>query len=495
MAKQKKDAFASKKTFKERFTENTSAKAFRLGGYSAVSIVVVLVIAVVLNLALAKLPQSATRLDLSADKLAEISEQTKEVLFGLQQDVTVYWVVQDGQEDVTIERLLSHYTDGSRHVRMQKIDPVVNPNFAKQYTEEQLFNNSLIVVSGEGDAARSQYIPYPDIYVTDYETYYQTGEQITEFHGESCLTSAVSYVVSEQLPVMCVLDGHGSVQVDSTLASMIRKQNIEIQTLNLLSAGAVPENCDVLNIFAPETDLSKDEAAAVSAYLKAGGKLLLTTGYIPGKTWEDMPNLAGVMREYGLSVKDGVVYEGDSSHYFQLPQLMLPKIGKHAITAPMETGYYVMYPQPQAITVTDTAGVTVDALLSTSEQGYIKLTPEKMEDIAREAGDEVDSYVVAAAAEHSGGAQMVWFTTPLFTQKQYDETVGGTNTDLFLNAISWMCENEVGNGITIHAKTISNEYLTVPNSAKAIWTVVLVVILPLGVLAVGIYLAVSRRKR
>ncbi len=478
----------AEKTLKERISEATSAKAFRLGGYSAVSVIIVVVIALIINLALGKLPSSITMLDLTTDQLSSISDQTKTVVSQLEKDVTVYWVVQDGSEDAYIEQLLSRYTDLSKHLKVEQRDPVVNPNFASQYTSEQIYNNSLIVVSGE----KSQYISYYDIYVTDYSNYYTTGTTTTEFYGESCVTAAVEYVTSDNLPTMYILDGHGSASMDSTLSNLITKQNIDTAGLNLLTETAVPADCDLLAIYAPETDLSKDEVNIILEYLAAGGKLLLVTSY----TDVAMPNLDNLMSSYGVQKADGVVFESSASNYYQYPYLLLPNINDHTITDPIATGYYVLYPQCHAILATEGAAdtVSVTPLLVTGENAYIKTNISGMTTFEKEEGNEEGCYTVAAAIEDSEtNAQIVWFTSTLFTYSDYDEAVGGTNHDLFLNALSWMCKSE--SSITIHAKTISSEYLTISASTRAILTLVMIVLLPLAFVVVGIYVAISRRKR
>lgn len=486
--KKNQDAFAPKQTLKESFQELTSAKGVRLGGYSAISIIIVLVIAVVLNLAVGKLPSTLTQLDTSKDQLSAISAQTKETVANLNQDITLYWIVQEGSEDPTLELLVSRYTDLSDHIKLVKIDPVVSPNFASQYTTAQIYNNSFIAVCGE----RSQYVSYYDLYVTDYSNYYTTGETSTEFYGESCLTGAVAYVTSETLPKMYLLDGHGSITVPSNIKSMITKQNIETVNLNLLTDGVVPEDCDVLMIFAPQTDLSKEEAAAIGDYLAAGGKMMLVTGYVD----TELKNLNAVMADYGTQLKDGIVFEGSANNYYQYPYLHLPNIESHTITAPIESGYYVMYPEPQAIAQVDAKSgtVAVTPLLTTSSTAYIKTDVASATTYEKSEEDEEGKFMLAAAITDSASdSQIVWFTSTLFCQTTYDEAVGGTNSDLFLNALSWMCQSE--NNITIHAKTISTEYLTVPATSVALLALMMIAVLPIGCIVIGIYVAIGRRKR
>jgi len=89
--------------------------------------------------------------------------------------------------------------------------------------------------------------------------------------------------------------------------------------------------------------------------------------------------------------------------------------------------------------------------------------------------------------------RMVWFPTSQFLVDQINEMVSGANQDLFINSLNWMCERE--NSISISAKNLSQAYLTVPSGSASIFSALLAVVLPLGVLAIGIFVVLKRRKR
>ena len=57
----------------------------------------------------------------------------------------------------------------------------------------------------------------------------------------------------------------------------------------------------------------RDRKEAILAYLQEGGDLILLTD--PAQTGEERPNLEELMAEYGMSSAQGVVVEGDPSHY------------------------------------------------------------------------------------------------------------------------------------------------------------------------------------
>lgn len=87
-----------KTMLRELWGRLSGKKALRVGGYSVLASVIVLAIAVALNVLVNALPSSWTQYDTTSSQVFSISEQTEGVLAALEEDVTVYWVVQTGQE-------------------------------------------------------------------------------------------------------------------------------------------------------------------------------------------------------------------------------------------------------------------------------------------------------------------------------------------------------------------------------------------------------------
>ena len=171
--------------------------AFRGGAYSLVITAIVLAIIIVVNIMVSNLPATLTKYDISSSKLYSITSNTKVVVNRLEQDVTIYWIVQANKEDEIIENLLGKYESLSDHIKVVKKNPDVYPTFAKQYTDETVKNNSLVVVCGE----RYKYISYDDIYIQEPDVYtYSTNNY---FDGEGAITSAIDYVTSGAASAVC----------------------------------------------------------------------------------------------------------------------------------------------------------------------------------------------------------------------------------------------------------------------------------------------------
>ena len=480
---------------KKRFSLKAwlKSRSFRAGGYSTAAIVIVIAIAVAVNLFAGALPSAYTHLDTTAGGLFTLSAQTQQLVSALDTDVTVYWIVQSGAEDDTLKELLDRYDGLSPHLTIEKKDPVVYPNFASQYTSSTLYNNSLIVVSGD----RSQYISYTDIYVTDYMSYYTTGSASTEFAGESTLTSAIDYVTSDNLPKAYVLAGHGESDLPSSLQEDAESEHYMFTSLSLLTEENVPDDADIVVIYAPQSDISETERDTLLAYLAGGGKMLMVLDY----TETAQPNLAAVMAQYGMTLEEGIVLEGDATHHMRGSNYyLLPDIDSHDITDPIKDGgYYILMPVARGLTLDSSlrSGLTVSALLETSSDAYAKLDGYAMTTYDKEDGDLDGPFVLGAAAsettESGEEAQLVVFTSARMFEQVTSSLVAGANDDLFLNALDWMCER--ASAISIRAKSLDTEYLTVPTASASLLSALFIGVLPLSFIIVGAVITITRRKR
>lgn len=200
--------------------------AFQGGSYALAISAIVLALLVVVNVLVSILPTSLTRFDISSSQLYSITSNTKSVVNALEEDVTIYWIVQADEEDPIVENLLDKYDSLSGHISVVKKNPDVYPTFTQQYTDETVTNNSLIVECGD----KSCYISYSDIYL--YETdFYSYGYTSASFDGEGAITSAIDYVVSDELPQLHLLEGHGEAELPQTFQEQLEKDNIETQPL------------------------------------------------------------------------------------------------------------------------------------------------------------------------------------------------------------------------------------------------------------------------
>lgn len=222
-----------------------STRTAKVGGYSVVLALIVLAILVAVNVLFSVLPSKFTQFDISAAQLYSLTSDTKVVATNLGKDVTIYWITQAGQESTVLDKLLDRYQDLSDHITVVKKDPDIYPTFAQQYTDETVVNNSLVVECGD----KSRYISYDDIYQVDTASYYTTGSVSQSFDGEGQITSAIDYVVSDELPKIYLLSGHGEAALSDTFSNELTRSNYEtVEDFSLLNVDEIPKDCDTLLI-------------------------------------------------------------------------------------------------------------------------------------------------------------------------------------------------------------------------------------------------------
>ena len=283
-----------------------SARVLKNGAYAAILTAVVLAAVILVNLLVRALPTKYTEYDISTTGLFTLSDTTKNLLAGLDRDVTAYYLGETGNEDTNITRILDRYAGESSHFTWQQRDPVLYPPFPQQYGAENASSSSVILVCGD----RSVVVDYSSLYEVDYNTYYTTGSLNYTFMAESALTGAISRVTSDSSYLLYQLSGHGELELGTDLTETLTNANVTVESLNLLSAGSIPEDAAVLLINTPQVDYSADSIALLRSYLEGGGRLLVTTSLT-----YDTPNLDALLAEYGLSRQSGLLVDTDANNY------------------------------------------------------------------------------------------------------------------------------------------------------------------------------------
>ena len=467
---------------KLKLKQTHNGTATKGGSYSIALTAIVIAILVVVNILVSVLPTTLTKYDISSTNLYSITSSTKVVVNALEKDVTIYWVVQSGKEDEVIENLLGKYEGLSSHISVVKKNPDVYPTFTSQYTSADVPNNSLIVECG----SKNRYISYDDIYLTDVD--YTTYSYVYSFDGEGAITSAIDYVVADELPKVYMLEGHGEESLSSEFETQIDKENIELDTISLLNAD-IPSDASALLIYAPQSDISKEEATILKDYIEDGGKLLVIAGPTENGT---LTNLYSILEDYGAETADGIVVESDRNYYaFQQPYILLPEISSSDITDPLlEENYYAIVPIAQGLKV---SGDSVTTLLSTSSSSYSKTTGYAMTTYDKEDDDVDGPFAVAVLVDTDNDGQVIFFTSNYFLNEAYNAYSSGANLDLAMNALSSLIgEREA---VSIRSKSLGYNYLTISESDASKLKMWMIGVIPVAFVLYGVMTVIDRRKK
>ncbi|MDE5700080.1 MAG: Gldg family protein [Lachnospiraceae bacterium] len=469
---------------------SVSVHNFSMGAYSSVTVCVVTALVVVINLIAVRLPERYTNIDVTSNKMYTLTEQTRDILRALDEEIDIYVIQAESSADTTIVQTLKGYADASSHIQVTYIDPVVNPQFVNKYTTGSITTDSIIVESSK----RYKIISYQDLYETefDYTTYQQN---VTGYDAEGQLTSAIDYCISENMPKIYMIAGHNEYTLDAGFQTAIEKENIETETINLMNYDAVPEDAECILIHAPESDLSQDDADKIIAYLNEGGKALITTDYIG----IELPNLERIVEEFGMSFQNGYAVDNDSNHYYQEPTYLLPEVGYAPETEGLTDMYtYLLAPFAQGIGITDEEAedIIYTKLLTGSDSSLIKTNVQNAAVYTYEEGDIEGPVCIGVKAEKTVGDRdsvLYVFTSARMFMDNIDLAVSGNNKKLFSNIMSTMAEHETS--VSIPAKSYQTERLIVSAQEVIFFGVAMVIVVPLALIAVGIVIWLNRRKR
>lgn len=457
-------------------------RSFRQGSYSAGLIGVIIAIVVVCNLIIGKLPSNLLNFDLSENNLYEISDVSKELLKGLDKKITLTVLAELDSVDERIETFVEKYAGLSSQLQVEWIDTVQHPAALQEYDT----SGNEIVVSCE-ETGKTTHISFSEIILYDYSSYYMTGSYSeSEFDAEGQLTSAVNYVSNEATANIYRTSGHGESTFSTTVTDLFTKNNIETNEINLSMNPEIPEDCDLLFLYAPTSDLTDDEKSIITNYLNEGGKVYV----ILGETTKETPNLDEVMEAYNLKKANGYIadtqrcYQGN--YYAIFPVLSLASAG---FSAGVENEMVLLYNALGMEEVeTSDDGVTMIPFLKTSAAGHA----------VTETSDEQGTYILGAVStktveneDESEEARLtVLSSASMIDASIVDSFTNLDNTTIFMNSITANFD-EIEN-IAIEAKSLAIEYNT-PLYAGPM-SLLLVIGVPVLTVGFGFVLWLRRRK-
>ncbi len=459
--------------------------------FSYVAVIALAAALVGINIGIDQLPDDKKNIDVTEKQLTQITDATLEYLAGMDSDVTIYVLNTEEACDDTIKQILGRYTSATKHIKTEYKDLSAAPDFATGYGVQDATPGSLIVVSDK----RSKYINYNSLYEStiDYSTYSQ---KVTGIDAEGQITSALDYVLADDMPYVYVIEGHNELALGSHLAQLVEKANIDVKNLNLMNTDSIEDEAGAVFILAPTVDYTPDDVAKIEDYLDRGHSALIISSY----STEPLTNFESIMDHYGVETVGGIVIEGDSDHYYQSPANLLPELGASTITSQlMSANRLVLMPYAQGATfaVSDNEAHSVTRLLSTSDQAYLKTDTQNAQSLEKEAGDvdgPFDLGLLVENEEDGKKTSVLYFTSESILDDSVDSMVSGANSELLAKGVTSMV-GEKESTITIPAKSYEEENIVVPGSTTLMLAIILVGVVPLVIMLAGIMIWNRRRKR
>ena len=405
-----------------------TSRAARYGSNVAVMILLAFSLLVMVNFVSAR---RSSRIDTTKNKQFSLSEQTKKILQGLDQDIkiTAFYSERHYRRAIA-EDTLNEYQQQSKRINLTFLDPYSRPDQADAYKIRR--DGSVVFDLGEK---------------REYVESYQNEEQD--------YTSAILKLLASGQKKLYFLEGHGEHDIDgygddsySDLKSIIEADNYLID--RLLLSERVPEDCSVLVIAGPEKLLLPAEEEAIARYLDAGGKAIILLDPPPS------PSLSSVLEKWGVVARDDIILDPVTqiNGVFSIPATIRYD-ENHPITVPLFAGRAMtFYPLTRSLAPAKEpdANLEITQLVRTSDGSWGESDTEAiMSDQRIKYDEESDTtgpmsiavaVVLKEASESEKPAErrtLVVIGDSDFVANQWMR-VG--NSDLFMNSVNWLTEEE-----------------------------------------------------
>ena len=416
----------------------------------------------------------AKRIDLTAEKQFSLSAQTTQVLADLKDPihVTAFFPQTDSRRQ-NAEDLLKEYAARTDKFTYEFIDPDLQPALARQFQ------------------------------ITSYGTLvFQRGDKTQDILGlqEQDFTSAIIKVSRETSPVVYFITGHQERDPESSeqsgynqISSLLQKDNYVVKSLNLAVTDTVPSDAAVVVLAAPQLPLANEELQRLTDYADTGGKLLVMSD-------PKLPNpLGDLLNKYGVAFRNDAVIDPSSSFFGDVGSPLVSRYQFHQITKDMG-GLTSFFPLARTLDLPadKPADVIVTPLIQTSPDSWGETDYENKQVRFDNGKDAKGPLTIAAVIEKGGSnapanngqtpspkARLVVIGDSDFVSNGVLQSVRGAfgNTDLFLNAVNWLAEEETL--ISIRPKPPAQHSLILTRPQSNFIFVVTTILIPALVLLLG----------
>ena len=489
------------------------AKQLRYGTFSVVLTVIVIVLVMLVNYVFGMVEDSfAWSVDLSYNQKFSISDQTREVVQGLDEDVKIYTLLQENSTttlSTMLDEMLTRYK-ALGHITVENLDIVANPTAAARFQtgDTELSPNSIVVTNA--DESKFRVISSTDLYDREYgyDSNYQMTLTKNDFVGERAVTSAILYVTSEDTPIVYMLQGHGEVPFANMaqVTEALTAQNYEPRSLTLSDGTVQLESGDVVMVVAPTQDLTDSEYEIMRTFMENGGRLYYASQY--GVTANELTNFNSLLALYGLTVDSGLVVEdvNASGRYYRQQLMLMPNIAKTdeqgnelAITRAFDDSSYLVLPQSQAIRTPEMkqSGIVYTNVLTTSDKAYIKSNINENTTIEKQATDESGTFNIAVAADKTNyddesKTSRVFVVGNAFFLAVDSYYTAYDNSKLLISPMEWLVNRDTS--VYVPSKSMGSYTMSIPdNTTYQILTLTVIVAIPVLTLLIGF--VVWRRRR
>ncbi|MBI2082110.1 MAG: GldG family protein [Deltaproteobacteria bacterium] len=435
--------------------------------------------------------RASIRFDTTANRELTLSEQTLSTLNNLDRDVKILAFFRRGEDldAVFIRRkvddILKEYSTHSSRVSYRMVDPDTEVEAATQHRIST--DGTIVFQSGENRK---------EIYQSQLFDYSRLSEAaLPEFVGEGLFTNAILKVTQEKSFTVCFLEGHGERGLNdpspagySGAQDYLKKNNYEIQILNLVKTSKLSDDCHLLIVSGPKKEIPPSEDRFIGRYLQKGRGALLVLGesQLP-------PLLAETLRSLGLAWNHDFVFDPER-HFLLGPHYPSPQMESHEVTKGLQD-LNPIFSSVRSLEMNEKKGRKNTSLFTTSKAAWGELQlvegTEPRFDKGIDIAGPLKIGVISESETDPAAGRVIVVGDSDFASNALIQAPG--NLDLFLNIVGWLVGEK--EQVTIRPKTPEFRTITMTPGRARFIAYFSQVGYPLLILSSGVIYWLRRRKR
>jgi ABC-2 type transport system permease protein len=502
-AKNKKSKPQKEKGKFKKFMKSRKAKHGTVAmAITALVIVMVIVLNIIIGLLVNRFPD--LELDLTSNNSFALQDDTIDYVSHLNNDVTVYILMEkdkfesQGTYFVQAQKMLNKMASKSDgKMKIKYVDLTSNPSFTSNYPnvdwQSSSANNIVLVESGK----QYKVLTLTDCFEYDEQTYNYYGTySFTGTKIEQAVVTAILNVTTDDKVVVDMIKGNNE-QDYSSLKSLLENNAYQVNDVSL-ATGDFDKDAKVAIMYAPSVDLDEKIVEKLSTWLSNDGKYGRSLIYVPTADMGEMPNLDDFLKEWGMSIDRGYVFETDETALVNAssPYAFTVSYGDYYKDNLKNSKIPVVVSESHAVNITDEN--TAHALLKTTNKaGVLPIDADKSwdyKDAITGNGENVAAEGVMTNEDKKSSRVVVFGSYIMFsdTIMKYNSF---NNSAYFMNVINTIADKE-DVGITIESKSIDNTELGITDVAtQNTMLVVFVIVIPIAILVAGFVFWLRRRNR
>lgn len=533
----------------ESKTKRFDTKKIRYGtlatAITAIFIVVVVLINVVVGIVMERYP---LKVDLTANKIYEISEQTIKYLKGIDSSVelvvmsdeTLYKSNPDYKKAAEIIEKYAKYSD---NIEVKYVDMQKHPDEYAKYNDKysgDIAENNVVIASG--DKTKIRVTATENLFIIGAN--YATGRyEAVGLQAEQVLTSAIMHVTNANPKKVAIINAEPhAINMDSLLmlANVMDANGYEYEIIDLKTEELTNE-FSIAILVAPKDDLTATEMDKLRNYLDNSGYYSKNMLYI-GDIYQGLtPNIDAFIEEWGFKLGRSTVVEAEDAQRQYVTLISDASVGQTynvgASLASIAEDVYseglvntrlpIVAPQARPIEVLweSNGQRTTSVLLNTSSSSYLypyaeeaQKSQDALGDGEEVSTDEIDedvsevttafdeetaeksTQVVMAVGEKSkvlGDGRVSSKVMVMSSASMIDyaimENKAYNNSEYVINSLNIMTGKE--SGIIVESKEFNSQTIAVTEKQLGILRNLTMIIIPLIIVAIGVFVYIRRRNR